>query len=126
MVRDTVAVADGNDVELEVCEVAQVSAAVAKSKARDRFFTVVLESGGFKRFLIFSMVRDVAQNEKNGKGWDFGNSCRKSAMAILVSLALSKARNDDLLQDHGMKAIVPFGPTTSAPPSAYAPTALKA
>ena len=67
------AVAAGKEAEWDVCDCAQVSAAVANSKARVRFFTVFSNLGEIEEFLIFYMVRDVCRNEKDGKGWDFGN-----------------------------------------------------
>jgi hypothetical protein len=59
------------------------------------------------------MVRDVAAIEKDGKGWDFSNTPAQLKGCPYVGL------------NQGMKAIVPFGPTTSAPPSGYVLTELK-
>jgi hypothetical protein len=53
------------------------------------------------------MVRDVAAIEKDGKGWDFSNRHRDSQGLSTWAYHANQ----------GMNAIVPFGPTTSAPPS---------
>ena len=74
MVRDTVAVAVGNEFEFELCDCAQVKAAAAKIRARDSLFTVFSNLGEIQKFLIFYMVRDVGEIEKNGKGWVFSNT----------------------------------------------------
>lgn len=50
VVRETVAVAAGNEVELEVCDCAQTSVAKAKIRARDSFFTSVLNLGEMRDF----------------------------------------------------------------------------
>ena len=50
------------------------AAAARKMKARDRFFTRVLDLGEIERFLVFlSMVADKCLNAKDRKGWVFGN-----------------------------------------------------
>jgi hypothetical protein len=70
MVRDTVgaeAVAVVVDAGVEVC--ADASAAAKTRMARDRFFTRVLDLGEIESFLIFSMVRDIAQNAKDRKDY---------------------------------------------------------
>ena len=74
VVRDTVALAAGKEAEVDVCDWAQASAAIAKIKAIDKFFTVFSNPGEIVRFLILSMVRDMCRNGKDGKGWDFGNA----------------------------------------------------
>lgn len=74
MVRETVAVAVGKEFELEVCDCAQVKAAAAKIRAREKFFTVFSNLGEIQKFLIFYMVRDAGEIEKNGKGWAFSNT----------------------------------------------------
>jgi hypothetical protein len=58
------------------------------------------------------MVRDVAAIEKDGKGWDFSNTWTAQGAVLRRP-------------NQGIKAIVPFGPTTSAPPSGYVLTELK-
>jgi hypothetical protein len=123
VVRETVAVADGNEVELEVCDCAHVSDATARIKARDRFFTMFSNLGEIERFLIFSMVRDIAANEKNGKGGDFGNP-RVPPLPSSRPL-LDKSTGMRSVSNYGMNAMVPLGPTISAPPSGYELTALK-
>jgi len=50
------------------CVCADTSAALAKMKARDSLFTVILDLGEIEIFLILYMVRDWCRNEKNRKG----------------------------------------------------------
>jgi len=53
---------------------ADKTAAVAnRVKARNSFFTIVLDLGEIEIFLIFYMVRDWCRNAKDRKGGDFGN-----------------------------------------------------
>ena len=58
-------------------------------KARDRFFTRVLDLGEIERFLMFFyMVADKCLNAKDRKGWAFGNrvlmDVREPGRALLV------------------------------------------
>ena len=87
---------------LEVCGDASVAA--NRMVARHRFFTDVLDLGETKNYLIFSIFVDVLRNEKNRKGWHFGNAVRVGLAATSLDL-------------HGMTAIAHFAPTTTTPPS---------
>jgi hypothetical protein len=60
--------------------------------------------------------------KKDRKGWDFGNAATEE---MHRSFGAKSAPQDDNTFGYGMKAMVPLGPTTKAPPSGYGLTALK-
>lgn len=66
------------------------------------------------------MVRDITKDEKNEKGWAFSNTLAHAAQRLGLSREASEV--EDLIfksegTPYGTNAIVPFGPTTNAPPS---------